>query len=107
MLAIAAVWQYDPTHAAVCCAGGMAVAVMCGAWAASAILPDRHRRAGLWTCTALGMLYPVLLAGGSAPGAPIHAMQALYVLASAVGGFAASWSLSPIRGGPTPRIARA
>ena len=93
MLFLAALWRHDSAHAAICCAGAMAVAVMCGAWAASAILLPGHRRAGMWTCMALGMLYPVLLAAGSEPDVPIRAMQFLYVVTAAAGGVAALWTL--------------
>jgi uncharacterized membrane protein len=92
MLALAAFWQHDSAHAAAFCAGGMAVAVLCGAWAASAMLLPRHRAAGAWVCCILGMLYPMLLAAASQPGAPVQAMQLLYVVASAAGGFAALWT---------------
>jgi hypothetical protein len=89
MLAIAALWRHDEAHAAVCCAGGMAIAVMTGVWAASTILPAAHRRAGMWTCTALGVLYPALLAAGAEADAPVRSMQLLYIVASAAGGVAA------------------
>jgi hypothetical protein len=104
MRVLAALWQYDSAHAAICCAGSMAVAVLCGAWVASAILLPAHRRAGMWACTAVGMLYPVLLAAGSPPDAPVRGLQILDVAGAAVGGFAALWSLAPARHGPVPRI---
>jgi hypothetical protein len=99
MLALAAFWRHDSAHAAICCAGGMAIAVLCGGWVATTILLPAHRRAGLWTCTLLGALYPMLLVAGSAPDAPVHAMQSLYVIASTAGGIVALWAL------PIPRAA--
>lgn len=107
MLALAAFWQHDSAHAAVCCAGGMVVAMLCAAWAATAILLPGHRHAGVWICTILGMLYPLLLAAGSAPGAPVRAMQFLYVVASAAGGVAALWTLPLTHGVTLQSIARA
>jgi ABC-type proline/glycine betaine transport system permease subunit len=107
MLALAAFWQHDSAHAAVCCALGMVVAVLCAAWATSTILLPAHRDAGAWTCMILGMLYPLLLAAVSAPGTPVRTMQFLYVAAAAVGGVASLWTLPLRRGVPLQRIARA
>jgi hypothetical protein len=106
MLAIAIFWQHDRAHAAVACAGGMAVAVLCAGWVAGAILLPEHRRAGMWACTALAMLYPVLLAAGSAPGAPVRAMQLLYVVTAAAGGIGALWTLPVTGSAPIRQIAR-
>jgi ABC-type proline/glycine betaine transport system permease subunit len=100
MLALAAFWRHDSAHAAICCAGGMAVAVLCGAWAASTVLLPRHRTAGVWVCTILGILYPLALAAGSDPGAPVRAMQLMYAAMAGAGGLAALWTL-PL----TPRSA--
>jgi hypothetical protein len=97
MLALAAFWRHDSAHAAICCAGGMAVAVLCGAWAASVVLLPGHRAAGVWVCTILGMLYPLALAAGSDPGAPVRAMQFMYAVTAAVGGVVALWTLPPMR----------
>lgn len=58
MLLLAALWQHDSAHAAICCAGGMAIAVLCGARLATTILLPLHRTAGVWACTALGTIYP-------------------------------------------------
>ncbi len=107
MLMLAAFWRHDSAHAAICCAGAMMVSVLCGVRAASAILLPSHRRAGLWACTALGMLYPVLLAAGSAPGTPVHAMQWLYVVTSAAGGLVALWTLPLTHGASIARAAHA
>jgi hypothetical protein len=107
MLLLAVTWQHDPAHAAICCAGSMAVAVLCGAWVAGLILLPRHRSVGMWTCTALGMMYPLLLAAGHAPGTPVREMQLLYVVTAAAGGIAAHWALRPTRRGPVPYTARA
>jgi hypothetical protein len=93
MLMMAAFWRHDSGHAAICCAGGMTVAVVCGVRAASAILLPSHRRAGLWACTALSALYPVLLAAGSEPGAPIRTVLLLYVVTSIAGGVVALLTL--------------
>ena len=89
MLALASVWQRDSAHAAIFCAGGMMVATLCDTWVASVILPPSHRRAGAWVCTLLGVAYPLALAAHSPAGTPIHAMQLLYVVATAIGGVAA------------------
>ncbi len=107
MLVLAAVWRHGSAHAATLCAASMTVAVMCGARAASAILLPEHRRAGVCTCMALGMLYPVLLAAGSAPVMPVHAMQFLYVATAAAGGLAALWTLPLTRVAPLRSLARA
>jgi len=107
MLALAAFWQHDTAHAAVRCALGMVVAVLCAGWASSTILLPAHRHAGVLTCTVLGMLYPLLLAAGSAPGTPVRAMQFLYVAAAAVGGVTALCMLPHRRGVPCQSIARA
>jgi hypothetical protein len=84
----------------------MAVAVLCAGWVAGAILLPEHRRAGMWACTALAMLYPVLLAAGSAPGAPVRAMQLLYVVTAAAGGIGALWTLPVTGSAPIRQIAR-
>jgi hypothetical protein len=97
MLFLAVVWQQDTAHAAMWCAGSMSVAVPFGAWVASEIVLPQHRRAGVWTCTVLGMLYPMLLAASSSAGTPVRAMQYLYVAAAAVGGLAAVLGLSGVR----------
>jgi low temperature requirement protein LtrA len=107
MLALAAFWQHDSAHAAVCCALGMVVAVLSAAWATSTMLLPAHRHAGVWTCTILGMLYPLVLAAGSAPGTPVRAMQFLYVAAAAAGGVAALCTLPLSRGAPLHSTARA
>src|SRR5271165_3017259 len=80
MRVLIALWQ-DSAHAAIGCAGAQAVAVMCGAWVACAMLLPGHRRAGAWACTALGMLYPILLAAGSRPDASIRAVDLLFAAA--------------------------
>jgi hypothetical protein len=89
MLFFATLWQHDIAHSAIWCAGGMAVAVLCGARVASAILLPPYRRSGVWACTGLATVYPLLLAACSAPDAPVRAMQLLYVASAAIGGFAA------------------
>jgi len=99
MLFLAALWQHSGANGAICCAGSMMVAVLCGAWIASALLLPGHRRMGVWTCTILGMLYPLVLAAGSAPDAPVRAMEFTYVAAAAVGGVAALWALPYVRNG--------
>lgn len=104
MLALATFWQHNSSHAAICCAGGMMVAVLCAASVASTILLPRHRYAGVWVCTILGMLYPLLLAASSAPGTPVRTMQFLYVVASAAGGVAALSTLPHTRGAPLRSI---
>ncbi len=107
MLVLAAFWQHDSAHAAVGCAAGMAVSVLCAARVASVVLLPAHRMAGVWACTILGMLYPALLAVGSAPGTPVRAMQLLYIATAAAGGLAAMRTLPLSRGGPARGIARA
>src|SRR5271167_3809708 len=86
MLVLAVLWQHGSGHAALCCAGAMAVAVMCGTWVACALLLPGHRRAGAWTCTALGMFFPMVLAVGNQPDASVRAVQMLFAAAAAIGG---------------------
>jgi len=105
MRVLIALWQ-DSAHAAIGYAGAMAVAVMCGAWVACTLLLPGHRRAGAWTCTALGMLYPMLLAAAGPPHAPIRAAQVLFVAAAAVGGIAVLRSLPLTPGAAVPHHAR-
>ena len=97
MMFLSVVWQLDGVHASIWCACSMSVAVPCGAWVANEILLPGDRRAGVWTCTVLGMLYPMLLAANSGAGAPIRAMQYLYVAAAAAGGLVAVVGLSRVR----------
>lgn len=104
MLVLAAFWR-DSAYGAIGCAGSMTIAVMCGARAAGAMLLPAHRRAGIGGCTVLATLYPLLLAAGSAPDAPIRAMQFLYVATSAIGGFAALRTLAFTRLVPDLRAA--
>jgi hypothetical protein len=70
---------------------------------ATTILLPLHRTVGVWACTVLGMIYPLLLAAGSAPGTPVRAMQLLYVVTAAAGGITALWTL-PFTRGATIRL---
>jgi hypothetical protein len=53
------------------------------------------------------MIYPLLLAAGSAPGTPVRAMQLLYVVTAAAGGIAALWTLPFTRGATIRLVAHA
>jgi hypothetical protein len=106
MIFLSVVWQLDSVHSVMWCAGSMSVAVPCGAWVASKILLPGDRRAGVWTCAVLGMLYPMLLAARSGADAPIREMQYVYAAAAAAGGLVAVLLSSAARQAPAPHIER-
>jgi hypothetical protein len=91
MLLLASLWQAGPAHAALCCALSMTVAVCCGTWAARAILLPGQRPRAVWACTALGMVYPALLAANAAPATGVDlAWYGMGVAASLAGGVLAA-----------------